>query len=69
MWVIYFDPIDYPGQYVARRHDVTPGRVIPGVRCRVTNNLASARAIPESLGMVNIGRQPGDEPQIVEVWV
>jgi hypothetical protein len=34
----------------------------------VTGDLAAARrALPE--GLVNIGRMPGDDPVIFEVWV
>lgn len=72
LWVIYYDPLDYPGQVVLRCQYAVPsvaGEVHP---CRVPsyvgNSFVDARkAIPHDA--VFIGREPGDEPQIVEVWV
>ncbi len=61
---VYRHPEDYPEQFVARVWDLN----------RPTNLIALAdtleelrEAIPE--GMYNIGRQPQDDPCIVEVWI
>lgn len=65
MWVIYENPLDYPGKFVVRhwcgsRPDFTP--------LAVTVDLESARkAIPA--GAYNLGREPGDDPQILEAYI
>ncbi len=64
MITVYKHPKDYPEQYVARVWDAN----------RPTNLIALAdtldelrEAIPQ--GMYNLGRQPQDDPCIVEVWI
>lgn len=68
-WTIYRSPRDYPGQFVARRWIVPTGGDL-----MATNEMFTADTLNElrqllPLGLVNIGRMPGDEPQIVEVWI
>lgn len=66
-WVIYFDPADQPGKYVARKWIITPGRITATHTSYVSDTLEDARQhIPE--GMCNLGRFDADESQIVEVW-
>ncbi len=68
MWTIYHNPKDYPGMYVVRRALILAGVVQQDPVAYVTTTLADARrAVPA--GLFNLGRSPGDEPQIVEVWV
>lgn len=64
MITIYKQPEDYPNQYVARVWDVNrPTHLIA-----LADTLEELReAIPDE--MCNIGRQPQDDPCIVEVWV
>ena len=68
MWVIYEDPTDNPGKFVARMH-------MAGRECYGATELHvvgdSLDEVRDKLppGVVNIGRQIGDEPHIVEVWL
>lgn len=71
LWVVYRNPLDYPGRFVTRCQYAIAGteEVRP---CRVPSyvggSLDEARdAIPPDA--VCIGREPGDEIQIVEVWL
>jgi hypothetical protein len=68
-FVIYFNPTDYPGQYVVRRWEISTEGLRPDPEPRaVVSSLAAARAaVPP--GFVGFGRFPGDEPQVVEVWL
>ncbi|RYF07309.1 MAG: hypothetical protein EOO77_25955 [Oxalobacteraceae bacterium] len=69
MWTIYANPADYPGKWVVRRQEI-----LPGLRCAQTGDMsvhdtleAARKAIPNHTGY--LGRQPEDEPQIVESWM
>lgn len=68
-WVIYFDPSDFPGRYVLRRHIISD--TLPpyaDTHCTVRNTLEGVRkAVPG--GSFNAGRHPLDDPKIVEVWI
>lgn len=69
LFVVYRSPSDFPGKYVVRQWDVVRGGTAPNrePRC-VVDTLDQARtSIPS--GLVNIGRQPGDDACIEEVWV
>lgn len=68
-YVIYSSPADFPGQFVVRRWLIAGGRCRPdGAPIAVTCDLAAARgAIPD--GFTCLGRFPGDDPVIVEVWI
>lgn len=67
-YVIYDNPSDWPGSFVVRRWRIGKGTVeAEKLPQAVVSTLESARrCIPE--GMVNIGRQPDDDPAIAEVW-
>lgn len=67
--VIYENPSDYPGKFVARRQWAGRGGVLlePGPLI-VGDSLTEVRGvIPD--GMVRLPRDPNDEPQIVECWI
>lgn len=67
-YVIYWNPSDYPGRFVTREWKVTAGQVLAAAHpCAVADSLAEARAIVPD-GLVHIGRMPGDDPAIFEVW-
>lgn len=68
MWVIYERPIDYPDDFVLRRHVVGPGTVTPDARMYCAPTLDEIRLMLPS-GLVCIGRSESDEPQIVETWL
>ena len=68
MWVIYYNPEDYPGKYVVRRWVIGPGKMTADPVPFVCDSLAEARAaVP--LGAFWLDRAPVDEPQIKEIWV
>lgn len=65
IWTIYYNTVDYPDSYVARMflNDKPTDSTIIG------NNLTELRDLMQGLGLFNIGRQPGDDPVIVESWI
>lgn len=69
-YTVYENPIDWPGGYVVRRWRTFSGLPNPvldreAVRCRT---LEQARAsLPQ--GLYCLGRQPGDDKAILEVWI
>ncbi len=66
-FVIYDSPKDYPGQWVARKFTITPGKIYAGP-AYICDSLEAARAhVPADL--VNIGRKPADDWAIKEVWI
>lgn len=73
MWVIYDHPNDYPGSFVLRQHVTVfapnvPPREFAEIACRVSDDVTELRAfIPR--GAVNLGRSPGDDAKILEVWM
>jgi hypothetical protein len=69
MFVIYERPSDFPESYVVRRHVVegAGSRACTEPLCIVPTLEAARAAIPR--GVLNIGRLPEDEPEIVEVWI
>lgn len=69
MYVVTENPRDYPGKFVVRESLIVRGRTepVPGGVVVVADTLGDARAaLPD--GLYNLGRQPGDDPVIVEVW-
>jgi len=66
MWTIYYSPADYPGKYVVRPHSVR--NQAPYEAAILVATLSEAR---ESLppGLTSIGREPADDPVIVESWL
>lgn len=77
IWTIYDHPSDFPNGYVIRKSYswsmVWPnGKRVPASCQRggvVYDSLKLARHHCESLGATCIGRQPGDDPVIVECWI
>lgn len=65
MWVVYFNPTDFPGLYVVRKFIGEEGSGFHMVR----TTLEAAREPLKALGLTCIQRMEGDEPQIVEVWL
>lgn len=65
MWTVYEKPSDYPNSYVARRfvNEQPLAEVI------VSGTLADIRRQMIHMGLTCLQRDPGDEPQIVEVWL
>ena len=82
IWVIYYGAKNHPpGKWVVRAQDTQaalesalarPGETEPGIRPHETfyecDSLEEARAkVP--IGLYRMGRQPGDDPVIVECWL
>jgi hypothetical protein len=69
MWVIYWNPRDYPCRYVVRRWLVgASGAVADDEPNAVVDTLDEARrSVPQGLACLN--RAEADERQIVEVWI
>lgn len=67
-FVIYANPKDYPGKHVLRAWSARGGQGEPADWCIRCDTLEEIRLeLPE--GLTNVGRQPEDDPCIVEVWV
>lgn len=65
IYVVYFDPLDFPGRYVLRRWLAQEPDPIP---MAVTAELALVRnVIPDHC--IPIGSYPEQDPKIFEVWV
>lgn len=70
MWVIYHGATDHPHGCIARRWEIgRSGGPLPTAEVMVEPALAPLRDQLEARGLVNLGRAPGDEPHIVEVWI
>lgn len=66
-WVIYDHPRDHPEHFVVRRWLIFPGFLEPAEHYLANDLRAARKRIPK--GMVCLGRQPRDDPRIVEVWI
>jgi hypothetical protein len=66
VWTIYASPKDLPDKFVARPHSVR--RQVP-LRCHLAaDTLENIRsALPP--GLVQMSRDPTDDPVIVECWI
>jgi hypothetical protein len=68
MWVIYYDPKDYPGKWVVRLWQIGVEGVTALPEPFVCDSLAEAReAVPPGCSWLD--RAPIDEPQIKEIWL
>lgn len=68
IWTITANPADFPGKIVARRF-LIEGRVVAVTTdTHIAEDLEAVRAMLP-LGLINIGRQPEDDPVIVESWI
>ena len=65
IWVIYYDPADYPGKFVVRRWQGIEADQWPRAICPT---LETARAaVPK--GYINVGKSPGSDSVILEEWI
>ena len=69
MWTVYDHPSDYPDSYVARRFDVDADGPRPSDQVIAAPELAIIRKSLHAFGLVPLGREPGDDPKIVETWI
>jgi hypothetical protein len=70
-WVIYEHPADYPHSYVLRRHRLVLGaeEAVPDNEAVIANSPDVLREFVQQNQCHNLGRQPGDDPCILEVWI
>lgn len=68
MYVICDHPSDYPEYFTVRRLWMEGGKITHAQHCDLAKTLEEARAFLPP-GGVNIGREPHDDPVIVESWV
>jgi len=72
LWVIYFNPSDFPGRFVVREWLVIDGAIYANPQSFNCDDLENARAFAHGfspLQLVNIGRFADYDPAIFEVWV
>lgn len=75
VYVLYADPLDYPGQYVVREHRVGPGGQVRPCRDVITvrsmDSTNSAALIEEFTehGLHWLGRHDQDDVKIVGCWI
>lgn len=69
LWTIYSGATDHPHGFIARRFEMMSGRPWPTAEIMVEPDLEPLRGRLEALGLVNLGRDPNDEPHIVETWI
>lgn len=69
MYVVYFNPKDYPDMYVLRKFTFKDRDVVPDKKpIIVDKDLHSVRdKVPRECTV--IGRSKGDDPVIVETWL
>lgn len=70
LWTIYESPADYPGKFVVRKWGIIEdcNEPIADKFCYIEDSLIAARErIPKD--RYNLGRQPNDDPVIVETWI
>ncbi len=69
LYVIYYNPSDFPGLYVVRRQFITAtGDIFPDGMAFSGPTLESVREkIPE--GLYNLGRNKNDDQTIIEIWI
>lgn len=72
IYVVYFNPKDFPGEYVIRGQSPNPdGTIEAEARCIVASSLEVARKMLHQIrpGLVLLARHPEDDPVIVETWI
>lgn len=70
-FVIYRNPLDFPGEYVVRRFEIEAGRVIPRECLYHGTSLAAARMVASGPGgwRICFMRDEKDDPTILETWL
>lgn len=69
IYVIYFNPFDFPGDYVLKRMIIKNERMNFDMNfIKLTKTLEEARSFLPP-GLVNVDRQEADDPVIVECWI
>jgi len=70
LWTIYDNPSDFPGQFVARRFDMTPGQEPrPTSEALLGKDFSDIEAHFIKNGYVWLPRNSGDDPVIVGTYL
>lgn len=70
MWIVYDNPSDYPGKFVARRFDVDASGPKPSSSVIIAPDVDTLRDILAfELHLVCLTRDPSDDPKIMETWL
>lgn len=69
IWTVYDHPMDFPNEFVARRFVCAGDEPTATADVERSPMLGAIRAIMESRGLYRVGRMPGDDPKIVEIWL
>jgi len=70
VWVIYDHPKDHPDGYVLRAQFAGPdGAVTHDTMAWKHTHIEPLRELVKDMWLHPLGRQPGDDPAIAEVWV
>ncbi len=67
LWTVYERPTDFPEKFVARRWIVAPQPLATDDAIFADDLEGLRKMIPA--GLIQIPRQLGDDPVIVETWV
>lgn len=74
-WVLYENPLDFPGEWVVRRQVAAAGNLYPDaeIAARGTTREACVKVLlekhPKVQGMAWIPRHPTDDPVIDGCWM
>lgn len=69
LWTVYDHPHDFPDLFVARLYVVGSGPNFGATDRIVTGPTLEAVRAQLPAGLHNLGRQPDDDPKIVETWI
>lgn len=69
VWTVYASPSDYPGKYIARCHLITETGTQATTAVMVAEDIDSLRDALSYAGLICVGREPWDDPVIVESWL
>ena len=71
IWTVYDHPLDFPHGFIARRWEIRRGAGEPAWTEDVMRayELEPLQEQLMDMGLSRLGRNEGDEPQIVECWL
>lgn len=69
IWTVYDHPTDFPQEFVARQHLADKGGSQPTQNAFRTRRIETMRMILGHAGLVQMMRDPSDDPKIVESWL
>jgi hypothetical protein len=68
LWTVRANPSDFPGKFVARRHEIGAGWHGPTADHHIADTLEELRrALPP--GLTRLERSAADDPVILESWL